>query len=435
MILAAAALVLHLSCGGFSFSEEAGSPPRPRVALIGLDAAEWEVIDPLLSQGALPVLGKLIKNGVRAPLKSIPPTVSPALWTTIATGKKRREHGVLNFVVRDKDGQKVPVTSNFRKVKALWNIVSERGLKTGFINWWPSYPAEPVNGFMVSNYTRYYYPYLFVRGEGEESIIDSIKNITFPEELESRVRSIEINEAEFLGQLDMKAIEKYQPSGAYDPALGLKFKDNIKVFKHAVRTDEIVKSIALKLLPDYPLDLLGIYFEGIDVLSHLFWNFSHPDQFKVDAEAARDLGGILEAYYKFSDKLLGDLIDGFSPKTDVIIVSDHGYGRVGRRRHFHKNTGIIILSGPSFQKGLKFEEASILDVTPTLLYLLGLPVADDMEGKVLLAAFSESFRKQNPLTRISSYEDPGDEKEPPEIIVTPLDGEMRQKLRALGYIK
>lgn len=415
------------------FSEEALF--QPRVALIGLDAAEWKVIDPLQTAGKLPVLNKLIENGVRAPLKSIEPTISPALWTTIITGKTRQKHGILNFVVEDKDGQKVPVTSNFRKVKALWNIVSERGLKTGFINWWPSYPAEQVNGFMVSNYMRYYYPQLFVHGKGEESPIAAVKNITFPEDLESLVRQLELKEAEFFRELDLEKIEKHRPGGAYDPALGLKFKDNIKIFKYAVTADELVKKIALNLLPDYPVDLFGIYFEGIDVLSHLFWKYSHPQQFGVTPEVAQDLGGIVEAYYQFSDKMVGDLVDSFSLKTDVIIVSDHGYGKVGRRRHFHQDTGIIILSGPSFKGGVKLPEASILDVTPTLLYLLGLPVARDMEGKVLKDAFTESFRAQHPLTWIDSYEKPGEVKEAPEVIVTPLDEEMRKKLRALGYIK
>lgn len=414
----------------------AGGPAAyPRVMLIGLDAAEWDVIDPLIAEKKLPAVARLKAKGVAGPLESIEPTISPALWTTAVTGKRRAKHGITSFTVKSKDGGEVPVTGNFRAVKALWNILSEKGLRTGFVNWWPSYPAEAVNGFMVSNYMRYYYPQLFLHGEKAEEPLDEVKRIAYPEELEPLVRSGRVGESKFLKTLDLEKIEKHRLKGAYDPTFKVKFKDNIKIFQHAVREDELVKETALKLLDKYPVDLFGVYFEGIDVVSHVFWKYSRPDEFEVGPEEAKDLGGILEAYYEFSDGMVGELLAKASPETNVIISSDHGYGKVGEGKDFHRLNGIIILAGPAFREGASLKGASILDLTPTILYLLGLPVAKDMEGKVLLEAFREDFRKEQPVRWVESYEEAGEKKEPAEAVVTPLDDATREKLRTLGYIK
>ncbi len=407
----------------------------PKVMLIGLDAAEWDVIDPLIAAGKMPIIAALRKKGTAGPLESIDPTISPALWTTIVTGKRRAEHGITSFTVKSKDGRQVPVTANFRTVKTLWNIVSEKGLRVGFVNWWPSYPAEAVNGFMVSNYMRYYYPQLFLHGDEANKREEEIKGVAFPPEIEPLVKSVRVGESKFLKTLDLEKIDKHRLKGAYDPTFKVKFKDNIKIFKHAVREDELLKETALTLLKKFPVDLFGVYFEGIDVLSHIFWKYSRPAEFSVETGAAEDLGGIIEAYYGFSDRMVGELLGGASAATNVIVVSDHGYGKVGEGKHFHRLNGIIVLSGPAFKEGVSLKGATILDLTPTILYLLGLPVAKDMEGKVLLDAFRAGFKKDNPVRWVESYEKPGEKKEPAEAIVTPLDDDTREKLRTLGYIK
>src|ERR1051325_11421415 len=92
-----------------------------RVLLVGWDAADWQAIHPLLDQGLLPNLQRLIEGGVIANLASLSPMLSPVLWTSIATGKRAYAHSVRWFIepLPDRSGVR-PVGSRSRRCKALW---------------------------------------------------------------------------------------------------------------------------------------------------------------------------------------------------------------------------------------------------------------------------------------------------------------------------
>ncbi|HMC83591.1 MAG TPA: alkaline phosphatase family protein, partial [Candidatus Polarisedimenticolia bacterium] len=130
--------------------------PGARLLVLGLDGADWKVVDDLLGEGKLPNLARLIREGVRARLKTIAPALSPVVWTSIATGFLPPEHGILDFLVEDiRTGRKIPVTSRQRKVRAIWNLLSEAGIPVGVIGWWATWPAESVNGYVVSDRVAY----------------------------------------------------------------------------------------------------------------------------------------------------------------------------------------------------------------------------------------------------------------------------------------
>ena len=115
-----------------------------KVLLIGWDAADWQVINPLLDAGQMPFLEMIVNQGVIGNLATLEPALSPMLWTSIATGKRADQHGVLGFIEPDPTGKGVrPVTSISRNSKALWNILTQRGLRSNVVGWWPSHPAEP----------------------------------------------------------------------------------------------------------------------------------------------------------------------------------------------------------------------------------------------------------------------------------------------------
>ncbi|MBP7589876.1 MAG: alkaline phosphatase family protein, partial [Thermoanaerobaculia bacterium] len=97
---------------------------RPaRVLVLGFDGLDPEAVDLLLSEGKLPNFAKLRREGAYGRLKTFKPTLSPILWTTIATGKTPDQHGIGHFVGRDRaSGQEQPVTSDMRRTKALWNL-------------------------------------------------------------------------------------------------------------------------------------------------------------------------------------------------------------------------------------------------------------------------------------------------------------------------
>ena len=149
-------------------------PTGRKILLIGLDGADWQLIDPWIAAGKLPNLKRLKERSTWANLKSMQPILSPLLWTTVATGRAPEEHGIVDFLVKDPvSGQKVPISSRFRKVPALWNIASAMGLSVDVVAWWASWPAEAIHGVIVSDRVSYS---LF----GYQSDAASLPGATYP---------------------------------------------------------------------------------------------------------------------------------------------------------------------------------------------------------------------------------------------------------------
>ena len=114
-----------------------------KVLLIGWDAADWDVINPLMDRGEMPNLESLVNTGVMGNLSTLYPELSPMLWTSIATGKRAFKHGIHGFTEPDPLGNGVrPVTNLSRKTKALWNILCQNGKKCNVVGWWPSHPGR-----------------------------------------------------------------------------------------------------------------------------------------------------------------------------------------------------------------------------------------------------------------------------------------------------
>ena len=126
--------------------------PGKKILLIGWDAADWEMIDPLLQSGQMPALAQLIKGGLRGNLATLQPVLSPMLWTSIATGKRADKHGICGFTEPLPDASGIgPVRSTSRKCKAIWNILTQSGLKSNIVGWFATNPAEPINGVMITD--------------------------------------------------------------------------------------------------------------------------------------------------------------------------------------------------------------------------------------------------------------------------------------------
>ncbi|MEM6731614.1 MAG: alkaline phosphatase family protein, partial [Myxococcota bacterium] len=143
-----AALFVALGCTPSKPSEEPG-----RVLVIGVDGAEWNMIEPLVAAGKMPNLRRLMKEGSYGDLETIEPILSPIIWTTIATGREPEDHGVTWFMERDpKTGATKPVTSRTRKTKAIWNIASSMDRSVGVVGWWASWPSERVDGWVISDH-------------------------------------------------------------------------------------------------------------------------------------------------------------------------------------------------------------------------------------------------------------------------------------------
>src|ERR1700743_1711924 len=119
----------------------------PKVLVIGWGGGGWGMIAPLLQSGQMPALAQLIKGGVRGNLATLQPVLSPMLWTSIATGKRADKHGICGFTEPLADARGIgPVRSTSRQCKAILNILTQNGLKSNWVGWFATNPAEPING-------------------------------------------------------------------------------------------------------------------------------------------------------------------------------------------------------------------------------------------------------------------------------------------------
>ncbi|MBN2053709.1 alkaline phosphatase family protein [bacterium] len=264
-----------------------------QVVLYGLDAATWSVAMPMLRQGELPVLERLVADGASGSLRTLYPTVSVVIWTTIATGRLPERHGIFNWTMRGANGEggQLAITSNMRRCKALWNMTGDAPVL--FVNWWASWPAEPVNGAIISN----------------RALFTELDDRTWPASLTKDLDSAVAAAARLVND---------PPGGGSTAA------DSLPAFiarrvEQELQLEEFSRNLAASLQPR----LFGIYFRTLDLLQHERWDSIEPEAFEQRAPGAeRDT--VIRDYYRFFDGGLGRLIGRPEIDTTVILVSDHG---------------------------------------------------------------------------------------------------------------
>jgi predicted AlkP superfamily phosphohydrolase/phosphomutase len=305
--LVLAGLILESGCA--STPLEQVPAPSGKVLLVALDGATWDVIDPLMAEGKLPSFAALCARGTRGPLTSMD-GVSPTLFTTIATGKTPEQHGVLRFLKKDQQ----PYTNADRRVRALWNIVSERGGTANVVGWFTTWPADVVRGSFISDRCEGPLP-----GGASPPSLDLLLERTgsaFPEE--AALRETE--------RLYGPAIPRGSASHAEEREYA-NFESSLVSY---YRTDRLRLTWAETILREAPADFNAVFFKGIDSVSHLGWIYADTRQslprFRPRAEASARYGQTIARYYAFVDEALGRLLAAAPPDTDVVVVSDHGFG-------------------------------------------------------------------------------------------------------------
>ena len=406
--------------------------PNPKVMLVGWDAADWRLIKPLMEAGRMPHVQRLLENGVMAQIATLHPPLSPMLWTSIATGKRPFKHGVLGFTEPTADGRAIqPVTNLSRKAKAVWNILQQNGLRSIVIGWWPSHPAEPIHGVMVSDhYHRAFGPL--------ENGWPLRAGTVHPPELSGTLAELRIHPEE----LALEMMQEFIPDAAnIDQEKDGRLLSMCKMLCECAS----IHSAATWLLDHQPWDFFAVYYDAIDHFSHGFMRYHPPKQPWITDQDFERYHRVVTKAYELHDRMLGTLLRKAGNDVRVVLMSDHGFHSDHLRPRAipdipagpaieHRDFGILVMSGEGFRKDELIHGASVLDIAPTLLTLYGLPMGKDMDGKVLTEAFETPPR----VDRISSWEDvPGDDgRHPPDTRLDPVAAkEALDQLVALGYIE
>jgi len=403
-----------------------------KVLLIGWDAADWKVIRPLMDAGKMPNVRRLVENGATGRIATLHPPLSPMLWTSIATGKRPFKHGIHGFSEPTPDGRGVqPVTNLSRKSKALWNILNQNGLRSVVIGWWPSHPAEPIDGVMVSDH--------FHRaGRPLDEGWPLPANTVHPPDLAKTLADLRTHP-------DLLTPEMVEPFIPLARQIDQDKDQRLAVCMRTLAECMSINAAALWLLDNQPWDFFAVYYDAIDHFGHGFMRYHPPRQSWIGERDFELYHNVVSMGYQFHDRMLGDLLQKAGDDTTVMLMSDHGFHPDHLRPASipdipagpaieHSDFGILAMGGPGIKKGEWLHGPSVLDVAPTILTLYGLPVGEDMDGKVLSQAFGETPE----IAFIPSWEDvPGaDGRHPPHTLLDPVAAhEALQQMIALGYIE
>ena len=386
---------------------------RPTLLVVGLEGATMDAVLPLASQGRLPFLSTMVEGGAYGRLGAFPPFRPTALWTTLATGKLPYKHGILGeerwpapwlgegatlevlptglgFAAWGTFGaEPVRVGAGERLALALWEVLPRLGMGSAVVGWPGSHPPAAGPAFALSD--------RFFAGP-------RAAGTARPPEIAARARLFEVR----VDELDPLLLASFgeSPPPEVPPALA---------------RDAWRESLAAVLPPHHPqAQALFLHLDGLSAVSlaHLggyaaaqFEGAKEPD----DQRAARWIA----AYYAHLDLFLSRLWERTPSPKLLAVVSAYGAAPAGGWRRAWRELapgdppgagyegspdGVLLLYGEGVRPGVLLTGAQLVDVVPTLAYGAGLPIARDLDGRVLTQAFDRAFLAGHPLTFLPSYE-------------------------------
>ena len=394
-----------------------------RVVLIVLDGGSLDFVSTSTLEGRLPNLGKILDNGAAMHLATIRPTQPDPVWTTVATGKLPGRtgvrsaaryrvpaasdplellptncfaHGLVHFGFITA----VPHTAASLRARPLWSVLGSAGLTSGVVNWPLTYPAQPVRGYLVSD--QFYRPGAALAEPddsgrdadpaGRTALLTMQPPALFEEARAAGYRAAPTVETEPRG--DMLETPPFVTDRMYE---------------------QVAAALDEKLRPDFS----AVRYRELDTAGHRFLRYAMPRDFgDVSPDERRRFGSMLESAYTRVDAIVGRALATLGPDDLLLVVSGFGMEplSVGKRvlerylgtpdlsgTHEDAPDGFLLAYGAAVAPGRK-GRASVVDVVPTILYFMGLPVAHDMDGEARIDIFRREFSDGRPVTGIQTYE-------------------------------
>jgi tetratricopeptide (TPR) repeat protein len=408
---------------------------RP-VIFVGLDGADWQLLDRYLAQGAMPQLARLVAEGAGGVLETIHPPLSPIVWTSMVTGVSPLEHRILDFTrFAPASGRKEPITSDERRAPAVWNMASYAGRTSATFGLWATYPAESVNGLMVSDRLS---GFLYSEGQPPPGVVH-------PPEREAWARDTLRAVEQVTGFETLRAFLPWLTTGEYQRLQAEKSADPyahpVTALRRILVETDVYHRLATEWISREKPDLAIVYFQGTDSIGHTFAPFAPPRQAIVSEQDYARYSPVPELYFRHIDRLLGSYRElAQQHGAALVLASDHGFfweeGRpteLSSVAHatagkWHRKDGIYLVWGPGIERAPGHpHRAQAAQLCSSLLALLGLPRGLGLTEPVLPGVpvpsgkavhYAQHYRPAAAVETKSAES----------------DSEAIEKLRALGYI-
>ncbi len=396
-------------------SPQSGTSAQPRVRMILLDGASLEYVLPRVAEGRLPAFARLVEKGAVIDLATVRPTQPDPVWAAVATGMYPAKNGVrsaASYFARNDDRmldllpdhcfshalvhlgfiRDEPNASNTWRARPIWSIASSAGVRVGIVRWPLTYPAEEVDGFIVSD-----------RFHQLVGSISEFDRAATPREalswLEAAFTQPPIGTDTELAQIGAVA------SGTPEES--------------ALRRDRGYSTMMRNLAGEMSPRLTALRYEGLDTVGHYYLRYTQPRAFRdVPEGERRRFSQVIDRYYTYIDAEIGAALDAMAQDDLLVVVSGFGMqplnpvkqviGRILRNpeltgTHERAPDGFLMAYGSAVEPSRNRQRGSIVDVTPTVLYFLGLPAARDMDGFARTDLFTRAFTADRPIVFIPSY--------------------------------
>lgn len=494
----------------------------PKLLVIGLDAAIWDLIDPWLEDGTLPHLKRIKDQGVSTTLKSIDPMRSPSLWTTICTGVAPEHHGISGFFSTRRD----------LKTARIWDVMTANGLEVGLFRWLLTSPPERKFAFCIPAWLArdaetHPMPYHILQ---EINLEQSVGGGTL-----KKCNALFDAATHGAGICSVEKLALFYVNDYY----GL--DDEAHLAQKMLAEVPLQRDVFIHLLQNHQPDVATFTFYGTDKLAHRFWHYMEPDAFAGhEFEHKPEYEGVIREYYQAADKAIGEILAKLDEDTTVVVLSDHGMkadpamprqyfldthalleqlqveelfrhhnimrqtflepvvndpllleetksalqsmrfedgdsvfrviienGKIVLRTNFsltynpdsplilnneviyneqsistkklfflrtfsgtHDINGILMIRGPHIKEGILINPAQLVDIAPTLLYVMNQPISRTIEGAVIEEAFDPDWLAKHAVHYVEQYENISIDLPPQE-----SNEAFLERLRSMGYVE
>jgi len=387
----------------------------PRIRLILLDGASLSLVRERAAAGRLPNFGKILDRGAVMDLATLKPTQAEPVWAAAATGKYSSKNGVRsNAVFRTEPGEddavdllpdycfayglvqqgyvtEDPADALSVRARNMWDIAADYGVASGVVRWPLTFPARPSRGYMISDQ--------FHRGSSSPlRLADARAGV--PTSAVEVAREV-FDEEEFSVWPNSMTPGEYEREGG-----------------SLARWDRVYRDVARRLEPLFYTRVSAIRYQGLDALSHPYWRSAEPGRFAPLTPEGAAGATKLDLYYKEIDSDVGRVIDAQAPGDLLLVISGFGMERVSLVKravaylmqepdltgtHEGAPDGFLMAYGSQVVRS-ELQRGAIVDIAPTVLYYLGIPVGRDMDGFARSDLFLPAYRREHPVTYISTHE-------------------------------